>query len=61
LSYVFGYASGNDFSARDLQLRDAAGSQFMLGKTPDGFFPVGPYLVGADIVEIRRSSASNAG
>jgi len=51
LSYVFGYASGNDFSARDLQLRDGRqGSQFMLGKTPDGFFPVGPYLVGANIV-----------
>ena len=51
LSYVFGYATGNDFSARDLQLRDGRqGSQFMLGKTPDGFFPVGPYLVGAEIV-----------
>jgi len=51
LSYVFGYATGNDFSARDLQLRDGrSGSQFMIGKTPDGFFPVGPYLVGADIV-----------
>jgi len=51
LSYVFGYATGNDFSARDLQLRDGrSGSQFMIGKTPDGFFPIGPYLVGADVV-----------
>jgi 2-keto-4-pentenoate hydratase/2-oxohepta-3-ene-1,7-dioic acid hydratase in catechol pathway len=51
LSYVFGYATGNDFSARDLQLRDGrSGSQFMIGKTPDGFFPLGPYLVGADVV-----------
>jgi 2-keto-4-pentenoate hydratase/2-oxohepta-3-ene-1,7-dioic acid hydratase in catechol pathway len=51
LSYVFGYATGNDFSARDLQLRDGRqGSQFMIGKTPDGFLPVGPYLVGADVV-----------
>ncbi|HET7787690.1 MAG TPA: fumarylacetoacetate hydrolase family protein [Myxococcales bacterium] len=51
LDHVFGYATGNDFSARDLQLRDGRqGSQFMIGKTPDGFFPVGPYLVGADVV-----------
>jgi 2-keto-4-pentenoate hydratase/2-oxohepta-3-ene-1,7-dioic acid hydratase in catechol pathway len=51
LDYVFGYATGNDFSARDLQLRDGRqGSQFMIGKTPDGFMPVGPWLVGAEIV-----------
>jgi 2-keto-4-pentenoate hydratase/2-oxohepta-3-ene-1,7-dioic acid hydratase in catechol pathway len=51
LNYVFGYATGNDFSARDLQLRDGRqGSQYMIGKTPDGFYPVGPYLVGADVV-----------
>jgi len=50
LSYVFGYATGNDFSARDLQFRDGKASQFMLGKTSDGFMPLGPYLVGADVV-----------
>ena len=51
LNYVFGYATGNDFSARDLQLRDGRqGSQFMIGKTPDGFMPLGPYIVGAEIV-----------
>jgi 2-keto-4-pentenoate hydratase/2-oxohepta-3-ene-1,7-dioic acid hydratase in catechol pathway len=51
LDHVFGYATGNDFSARDLQLRDGRqGSQYMIGKTPDGFFPVGPYLVGAEVV-----------
>ncbi len=50
LSYVFGYATGNDFSARDLQFRDGKASQFMLGKTSDGFMPVGPYLVGAEVV-----------
>ena len=50
LGYVFGYATGNDFSARDLQFRDGKASQFMLGKTSDGFMPVGPYLVGADLV-----------
>ncbi|MGZ6144364.1 MAG: fumarylacetoacetate hydrolase family protein, partial [Myxococcales bacterium] len=50
LKYVFGYATGNDFSARDLQFRDGKTSQYMLGKTSDGFMPIGPYLVGADVV-----------
>jgi 2-keto-4-pentenoate hydratase/2-oxohepta-3-ene-1,7-dioic acid hydratase in catechol pathway len=45
LSYVFGYCTGNDFSARDLQFKT---SQLMLGKTCDGFAPLGPYLVTAD-------------
>ncbi len=45
LSYVFGYCVGNDFSARDLQSKT---SQLMLGKTCDGFAPIGPYLVTAD-------------
>lgn len=46
LSYVAGYATGNDFSARDLQLE--TGGQWMIGKTPDGFAPLGPYMVTAD-------------
>lgn len=50
LSYVFGYCTGNDFSARDLQYKDGARSQFLLGKTCDGFAPIGPYLVTADQV-----------
>ena len=50
LGCVFGYATGNDFSARDLQFRDGRASQFMLGKTSDGFMPIGPWLVGADLV-----------
>ena len=45
LSYVFGYASGNDFSARDVM---RASSQIMLGKTCDGFAPLGPYVLSAD-------------
>jgi len=49
LSYVAGYATGNDFTARDLQLD--TGGQWMAGKTPDGFAPVGPYLVTADQVD----------
>lgn len=47
LDYVAGYATGNDFSARDLQTLT---SQFMIGKTSDGFAPLGPYLVTADRV-----------
>ena len=45
LSYAFGYCTGNDFSARDLQYKT---SQFLLGKSCDGFAPIGPYLVTAD-------------
>ena len=45
LSHVFGYATGNDFTARDLQ---RVSSQWMLGKSLDGFAPIGPYLVTAD-------------
>jgi len=49
LSRVAGYATGNDFTARDLQLE--TGGQWMLGKTPDQFAPLGPYLVTADQVD----------
>ena len=45
LSCVFGYATGNDLSARGLQ---RASSQIMLGKVIDGFAPLGPYVVTAD-------------
>jgi 2-keto-4-pentenoate hydratase/2-oxohepta-3-ene-1,7-dioic acid hydratase in catechol pathway len=48
LKYVFGYATGNDFTARDLQSRS---SQWLLGKTLDGSGPVGPWLVTADQVD----------
>lgn len=47
LDYVVGYCTGNDFSARDLQTLT---SQFMIGKTHDGFAPLGPYLVTSDLV-----------
>ncbi|MGL5206900.1 MAG: fumarylacetoacetate hydrolase family protein [Acidaminococcaceae bacterium] len=45
LSHIFGYTIGNDLSARDLQFRTG---QWLLGKTCDGFAPIGPYLVTAD-------------
>ena len=47
LDYVAGYCTGNDFSARDMQYLT---SQFMIGKTFDGFAPLGPYLVTSDLV-----------
>jgi 2-keto-4-pentenoate hydratase/2-oxohepta-3-ene-1,7-dioic acid hydratase in catechol pathway len=47
LDHVWGYCTGNDFTARDLQTKT---SQWMLGKTPDGFAPIGPWLVSADRV-----------
>jgi 2-keto-4-pentenoate hydratase/2-oxohepta-3-ene-1,7-dioic acid hydratase in catechol pathway len=54
LGYVFGYCNGNDLSARDLQTRT---SQWLLGKTPDKFMPIGPYLVSAD----QAGNAGSAG
>jgi 2-keto-4-pentenoate hydratase/2-oxohepta-3-ene-1,7-dioic acid hydratase in catechol pathway len=48
LSHVFGYTCGNDFSARDLQF---ASSQWLCGKTSDGFAPVGPHIVTADSLD----------
>jgi 2-keto-4-pentenoate hydratase/2-oxohepta-3-ene-1,7-dioic acid hydratase in catechol pathway len=70
LQYAMGYATGNDFTARDLQSRS---SQWMIGKTNDGFAPIGPYIVTADLVgdpnalkieclvngEMRQSSNTN--
>ena len=47
LNTVFGYFTTNDMSVRDLQFRT---SQWLLGKTPDKFFPTAPYLVTADEV-----------
>lgn len=48
LSCVFGYTAGNDLSARDLQRRT---QQWLLGKTCDGFAPVGPHIVTAGEID----------
>jgi 2-keto-4-pentenoate hydratase/2-oxohepta-3-ene-1,7-dioic acid hydratase in catechol pathway len=42
---VFGFFVGNDVSARDIQYRT---TQWLLGKTSDGFFPAGPYITTGD-------------
>ncbi|QDH23567.1 fumarylacetoacetate hydrolase family protein [Saccharibacillus brassicae] len=45
LDYVFGYCCANDLSARDLQMRSG---QWLLGKTGEGFAPLGPFIATAD-------------
>ena len=44
-SHILGYTVLNDLTARDLQQRH---QQWFLGKSPDGFAPMGPVLVIAD-------------
>ena len=45
LGHVLGYLNANDVSERELQMRSG---QWLLGKTVDGFLPLGPMLVTAD-------------
>jgi 2-keto-4-pentenoate hydratase/2-oxohepta-3-ene-1,7-dioic acid hydratase in catechol pathway len=47
LASVAGYLAVNDVTARDVQMRNG---QWVLGKSPDGFAPMGPALVTADEV-----------
>ncbi len=42
MEYVFGYSIANDISARDLQAKH---KQWYVGKSLDGAFPFGPYIV----------------
>ncbi len=46
--YIFGYTVANDLSARDLQFRS---QQWLLGKSLDGFAPVGPYIITKDEID----------
>ena len=50
LSYVLGYAVGNDVSARNYMPHEVSGFQMSYGKSFDAFAPTGPYLVSAAIV-----------
>ncbi|MCL4152191.1 UNVERIFIED_CONTAM: hypothetical protein GTU68_004926, partial [Idotea baltica] len=54
--YVAGYCNGNDVSARDWQ-KGRPGGQWLLGKTPDTFAPIGPWIVTVD--EISDPHALN--
>ncbi|KKC26191.1 fumarylacetoacetate hydrolase family protein [Sphingomonas sp. SRS2] len=47
-NHVFGYAVGNDFTARDWQFKT---SQWVLGKSFDTHAPFGPWILSADEIE----------
>jgi 2-keto-4-pentenoate hydratase/2-oxohepta-3-ene-1,7-dioic acid hydratase in catechol pathway len=51
LSHVFGYTIVNDVTSRDLQKLHR---QWFLGKSLDGFCPMGPYLVTADEIDAAK-------
>jgi 2-keto-4-pentenoate hydratase/2-oxohepta-3-ene-1,7-dioic acid hydratase in catechol pathway len=48
MTHVFGYTLVNDVTARELQKRH---KQWLLGKGPDGFCPMGPVILTADKVQ----------
>ncbi|OWT53737.1 fumarylacetoacetate hydrolase family protein [Candidimonas nitroreducens] len=48
LQQIFGYTIVNDVTARDVQMRH---QQWDLGKSFDGFCPMGPWLVTADEID----------
>ena len=52
LDYVFGYCNANDLSERALQFLTG---QWFVGKSIDGFLPLGPYLVTADEIKDPQS------
>lgn len=47
LNYVLGYCVANDLSCRDLQFRT---SQWLMGKSLDGFLPLSKYVITTDEV-----------
>lgn len=55
--YVFGYCCGNDVSARDWQ-KGRPGGQWLLGKTLDGFAPIGPFVATKDEVDPNELNIS---
>lgn len=50
LSYVLGYTTGNDLSARDWQLPITPGQQFCYGKSFDKSAPIGPAIVSTSVI-----------
>jgi 2-keto-4-pentenoate hydratase/2-oxohepta-3-ene-1,7-dioic acid hydratase in catechol pathway len=47
MAHVFGYTIVNDVTAREVQKRH---KQWLLGKSPDGFCPMGPAILSADAI-----------
>ncbi|BBH17552.1 fumarylacetoacetate hydrolase [Nocardioides baekrokdamisoli] len=56
-SHVAGITAAQDYSARDVQLAGGAKPQFSLGKSFEGFTPLGPVLVTPDEYEDRDAIA----
>ena len=56
LAHVWGYTIVNDVTARDLQ-RDH--QQWFLGKSLDGFCPMGPFAVTASDIDLADTSISS--
>jgi 2-keto-4-pentenoate hydratase/2-oxohepta-3-ene-1,7-dioic acid hydratase in catechol pathway len=56
LDYVFGFTCGNDLSERWLQHN--RGGQWILGKTLEGFGPIGPCVATADSVDCTKLDIS---
>ncbi|MBO4832388.1 MAG: fumarylacetoacetate hydrolase family protein [Oscillospiraceae bacterium] len=54
-SCIFGYACGNDLSARDAQFLS---NQWFLGKSLPGFSPLGPLLVTKDEIDVSSLAIS---
>lgn len=53
MDYVWGYTIANDVTARDLQKNH---QQWFLGKSLDGFCPLGPWLVSRDEVDLSTTT-----
>ena len=56
LDYVFGFTCGNDLSERWLQHN--RGGQWILGKTLEGFGPIGPCVATADSIDCTKLDIS---
>jgi 2-keto-4-pentenoate hydratase/2-oxohepta-3-ene-1,7-dioic acid hydratase in catechol pathway len=54
LDYVLGYTVGNDVSHREWQI-NRGGSQWSLGKGFDGWAPIGPGIVSAELIKDPNS------
>jgi 2-keto-4-pentenoate hydratase/2-oxohepta-3-ene-1,7-dioic acid hydratase in catechol pathway len=52
LGHIWGYTIINDITARDIQKRH---SQWLLGKSLDGFCPMGPWAVTADEIDLSNT------
>jgi len=53
MDYVWGYTIANDITARDLQKTH---QQWFLGKSLDGFCPLGPWLVSRDEIDLATTA-----